>query len=246
MPRLMRVLELLTVPGAFAAARRWKKFSLASYQIVQRLKEAGVSPATIVDVGANVGQFAVAASELLPAAELHSIEPDPDTAARLRGHLPAAAAARVVVSAVGERDGTVEFQVNSDSQVSSVLPLGEDRKASFPGSRVQRTMTVPLTTLDALFADRGLAGPILLKIDVQGYEDRVIAGAARFLPQVRWVVMETSFARLYEGERDFAAMLELMRERGFRFVRPLNFHTSDVTGAIIEMDALFERTVAGT
>jgi hypothetical protein len=148
------------------------------------------------------------------------------------------------VSAVGERDGTAEFQVNSDSQVSSVLPLGSDRKASFPGSQVRRTMSVPMATLDTLFAGRGLAGPVLLKIDVQGYEDRVIVGGQAFLQQVRWVVIETAFARLYDGERSFTEMLDLMRERGFRFVKPLNFHTSDVTGAIIEMDALFERAAA--
>jgi FkbM family methyltransferase len=223
------------------ALLRWKKFSLASYCIVQRLKEAGVAPASIVDVGANVGQFAVAATNLMPHATLHAIEPDPATASTLRANLPPEVAARVIVSAIGEREGSVEFQVNRDSQVSSVLPLGEDRKASFPGSTVQRTMKVPMATLDGLFAAAGLASPILLKIDVQGYEDRVVAGAVGFLQQVKWVVIETAFARLYEGERDFASMLDLMREHGFRFVKPLNFHTSDVTGAIIEMDALFER-----
>jgi FkbM family methyltransferase len=188
-----------------------------------------------------VGQFAVAASTLMPAARLIPMEPDPLTADKLRANLAPRVAAEVRVTAVGERDGTVEFQVNSDSQVSSVLALGADRKQSFPGSRVQRTLQVPIARLDTLFADAGLAQPVLLKIDVQGYEDRVILGAAALLTQVRWVVIETAFARLYEGEKDFSAMLDLMRAQGFRFVKPLNFHTSDVTGSIIEMDALFER-----
>jgi FkbM family methyltransferase len=239
-PKLQRLLELMAVPGALPAALRWKKFSLAAYLILTRLREAGVRPATVIDIGANEGQFSVAASHLLPDALLYPVEPDPDTAARLRANLPPAAAERVLVTAVGERSGSVQFQVNADSQVSSVLPLGEGRRQAFPEATVQRTVTLPMDTLDALFRDRPLPGPVLLKVDVQGYEDRVIEGGAALLRGIRWVVLEMSFARLYDGEKDFMAMVELMRRHGFRFVRPLDFHTSGRTGAIIEMDGLFE------
>jgi len=234
------MLEVIAVPGALAAAVHWKKFSLAAYLIVFRLKEAGVKPATVIDVGANIGQFSVAVSQMLPDATLYPVEPDPVTAERLRANLPPQVAARVVVTAVGERTGSVDFQVNADSQVSSVLPLGEGRKRAFPGAAVQKTMAVPITTLDALFAGRPLVRPVLLKVDVQGYEDRVIEGAVELLRGIRWVVLEMSFASLYDGEKDFPWMLDLMSRHGFRFVRPLDFHTSDKTGAIIEMDGLFE------
>lgn len=240
MGKLHRMVELISVPGALHGVLTWKKFSLAAYLILLRLKEAGVKPATVLDVGANVGQFSVAVSHLFPDAALYPVEPDPATAQRLCSNLPARVAANVTVSAVGERVGMVEFQVNADSQVSSILPLGNGRKQAFPESNVQRTMTVPLTTLDALFGGKALPHPILLKIDVQGYEDRVIAGATELLQHVRWVVLEMSFARLYDGEKDFPWMLNMMSQRGFKFVRPLDFHTSDKTGAIIEMDGLFE------
>jgi FkbM family methyltransferase len=239
--KLKTAIELLSLPGALTGLLTWKKFSLAAFKIVMRLKHAGVDPATVIDVGANVGQFSVAVSKGFPNAALFPVEPDPATAKILQGNVAPSVANNITVTAIGERVGTIEFQVNTDSQVSSVLSLGEDRKQSFPGSSVQRTMSVPLTTLDALFGGRGLTSPVLLKIDVQGYEDQVIAGAAAFLQSVRWVVMEVSFARLYEGEKDFPSMLALMTGHGFRFVRPLNFHTLGQSGAIIEMDALFEK-----
>jgi len=238
--KLQRLLEVMWVPGALRGALTWKKFSLAAFQILSRLKGAGVQPATIIDVGANAGQFSVAASHAFPRAVLYPVEPDPATAQRLRQNLPPHVAANVVVSAMGERIGSVEFQINADSQASSLLALGEGRKNSFPGDNVQRTVTVPMTTLDALFAGKPLALPVLLKIDVQGYEDRVIAGGAQLLERVRWVVLEMSFAQLYEGEKDFPWMLDMMSKKGFRFVRPLDFHISEKTGSIIEMDALFE------
>jgi FkbM family methyltransferase len=237
--RFFRSLRLIEIDGALTAFMRWKKFSLAAYQIVSRLKHAGVAPATVIDVGANVGQFAVAVANLMPGATVYPIEPDMRTAERLRRNVGPDIARNVRVTAVGERNGTVQFNVNRDSQVSSILSLGEDRLASFPGSTVAETIDVPLATLDSMFAAGSVRGPILLKIDVQGYEDRVIAGASELLKQVRWVMMEVSFARLYQGELSFDAVVSMMKAEGFRFIRPLNFHVSDVTGEIIEMDALF-------
>ena len=85
-----------------------------------------------------------------------------------------------------------------------------------------------------------LPGPILLKIDVQGYEKEVLNGAKQILSNVKWVVIETSFANLYEGEATFNTIVKLMSENNYTFVKPLNFHETKDKFNIIEMDALFE------
>lgn len=238
--RLLRLLELLQANGALRALLTWPKFSLAAYIIIARMKRAGVKPKSVIDVGANIGQFSVASSKLFGGAIIYPVEPDPRTAALLCRNVGASVAKNVQITAVGDTAGMATFHVNHDSQVSSLLALGADRIESFPGSKVIEEITVPLSTLDALFGTMILPEPILLKVDVQGFEDRVIAGAATFLKRVRWVLMEVSFSRLYEGERDFETIVEMMKRNGFRFVRPMNFHTSSKTGEIIEMDALFE------
>lgn len=238
--RILRILELLRTPGALSAFLKWPRFSLAAFQIISRAKLAGVHPVTVVDVGANVGQFAVASSRMFKGVSVFPIEPDPRVAEQLRNNVGMPVAGNVLVTAVGERVGTATFNVNQDTQVSSLLPLGEDRIRSFPNSRVVEEITVPVTTLDVLFDGLTLAEPILLKIDVQGFEDRVIAGAGKFLKHVRWVLMEVSFSKLYDGERDFDTIVGILNNHGFSFVRPLNFHISPKTGEIIEMDALFE------
>jgi len=242
--RLLRGLELLGTPGALRAMLTWPQFSLAAYRIVTRLRQLGAVPRTVIDVGANIGQFAVACSRIFPEASIFPIEPDPRAAARLKQNLDERTRAHLKITAVGDRVGQASFNVNRDSQVSSLLPLGQDRILSFPNARVLETITVPMNTLDALFANADLESPVLLKIDVQGFEDRVIAGAARTLEGVRWIVMEIAFGALYEGERDFESIAALVRSAGFSFVRPLDFHVSPRTGQIIEMDALFERASA--
>lgn len=239
--KLRALLVILEFKGAIRAVVTWPKFSLASFLIISRLKRAGVAPRTVIDLGANVGQFAVAAGNLFEAAKIYSVEPDPRTADVLKQNLAAIRQATVFVMAVGDSVGEAEFFVNKDTQVSSMLKLGKDRMQDFPQSTVVEKITVPVTTLDTLFQGQKLEQPILLKIDVQGFEDRVIRGGKDFLKSTDWVLMEVSFADLYEGERDFKSLLELMDEHGFRFQRPLNYHTSPLTGQIIEMDALFRR-----
>jgi FkbM family methyltransferase len=239
--KLKSLLTALEFRGAIRAMVTWPKFSLASFLIISRLKRAGILPGTVIDLGANVGQFAVAAAHLFDGAQICSIEPDPRTADRLRKNLRDVKQAEIFAVAVGDSPGTAEFFVNRDSQVSSMLSLGRDRINSFPQSTVVEKITIPVTTLDILFQDKPLAGPILVKIDVQGFEDRVIRGGKGFLAKVDWVLIEVSFANLYEGERDFNEISGLMAAQGFRFLRPMNFHTSPLTGEIIEMDALFQR-----
>lgn len=238
--RVIRVLEFFKTRDALQAAATWPEFSLSALSIVSRMKRAGVSPRTVIDVGANVGQFAVAAASLFKEITLIPIEPDPRVAAKLRTNLSPQVREHIIVTAVGDTTGTAVFHVNRDRQVSSLLELGSARLDAFPGSIVVEEIIVPVTTLDALFANRSLAGPILLKIDVQGFEDRVITGASDFLARVSWVLMEVSFSKLYEGERHFNSILELMASKGFVFVRPMNVHFAPNSDEIIEMDALFE------
>ena len=204
---LRSIFELCSAPGALKAFLTWKKFSISSLKIVKRLTSAGVVPKTVIDVGANTGQFSVAASNEFRHTDIYPIEPDPSTAVKLRQNLPSRIAKNIIRKAVGERDGTIIFNVNTDSQVSSILPLGDDRQRAFPRSVVTQQISVPLATLDSIFSLIPLAEPVLLKIDVQGYEDKVIAGAANFLSSVSWVVMEVSFARLYKGEQDTQPLL---------------------------------------
>lgn len=239
--RLRSLLTIFEFNGAIKAIISWPKFSMASFLIISRLKHADVLPKTVIDVGANVGQFAIAASRLFNGAHIFSIEPDPKTAGILRKNTNGEIGIDISVVALGEFVGEAKFFVNRDSQVSSLLPLGDDRVSAFPDSTVESELNVRLSTLDALFGDRGLEKPILVKIDVQGFEDRVIRGGKKFLSEVDWVLIEVSFAELYQGELDFQGILSLLKENGFEFLRPMNFHMSPLTGEIIEMDALFRR-----
>lgn len=239
--QLHKVLSAMEDRRSIPALLTWPKFSLASFIIVSRLTRRGISPKTVLDLGANVGQFAIAAAKLFQEVQIHSFEPDPEASQILRKNVSRFDNITVHQMAVGDTAGEIDFNVNKNTQVSSILPLARARINAFPDAIVSKSIKVKIETLDNVFLDADLQRPILLKIDVQGYEDRVIKGAERILTRIDYIVAEVCFHPLYEGEITFTEIVYMILGCGFKFLGPLNWHLSPITGEVIEMDVLFGR-----
>jgi FkbM family methyltransferase len=150
---------------------------------VSELFGAIVSPGdTVFDVGANAGYFSLVARDL--GARAFAFEPNPVALRLLRRSIAAdGSGVTVVASACSDRDGTATLYPHSldNTGMSSITK---------PGAREVRVTTV---TLDGFAESRGLT-PALLKIDVEGHELAVIAGARRILRVARPVaIIETAF-----------------------------------------------------
>lgn len=227
--------------GSMKALARWPKFSVTSYVMVSNLLKQGVAPRTVVDVGANVGQFAVASAKLFPYARVYSFEPLPECADELRRNVARLRNVAVYPFALGEEEGSVDFHVNTHSHSSSPLLLAMAHREAFPEAREERTIEVAVSTLDRVFEGVELKRPALIKLDVQGYEAHVIRGGEETLKRADYVVMEVSFRPMYEGERTFVEMAQMMEGYGFRFERPVGWLAAPKDGEIVQMDALFTR-----
>ena len=214
----------------------------ADERIVQliNLHDAG----TVVDVGANVGQYARslrAAGLDLP---IVSVEPD---AGAYAGLLEAAAedpawtvAPRMAIS---DARGTASLNVNTRSDMNSLKPMAEATLDAFPKAKPVTTEEVRTERLDEILDDlvepRGK--PTFLKIDTQGCEAEVIHGAERVLDRIVAIQLEMSLMPLYVGEPNY---LELMNELD-RLVYDLHFvilgYFSRVLGRQLQFDGQFVR-----
>ena len=241
MSKLTSIPQLFAHGGAIKALLTWPRFSITSYNMLAGLRSQGIIPATVIDVGANVGQFAIAASKLFPNAKVHAFEPQPDCFDELQRNCRSLDNVRVYDLALGERAGSVVFHVNTHRHSSSLLSLSAAHKSAFPDALESQDIEVTMTTLDDLMEARALAGPVLLKVDVQGYEPQVLAGATQTLARVDYVILEASFKPLYEGELPFLAVVEQMRTQGFDFLRPVGWLTDPTTTEVLQADALFRR-----
>jgi hypothetical protein len=79
---------------------------------------------------------------------------------------------------------------------------------------------------------------ILLKLDVQGSEDRVLRGGTRVLSKCRAVVLEASLDPLYERQADFLGLAQFLRGAGFTYVGNLD-QSYGADGRVMFLDAVF-------
>ena len=196
----------------------------------------GLEFASVVDVGANVGQFSLFASHRWPAATIHAFEPIPDQAARFS----AVHGNRVTLHrcALGESPTLLPIHIASRKDSSSLLPLGQRQKAMFNMDEVGQ-IEVPVERLDAVLEPADLPQPSLLKIDVQGFEYEVLRGAGKLLRHFSHIYVEVSFTELYEGQRLYADIKALLLDSGLTLLRNYNI-VRDTFGALVQADLLFE------
>jgi FkbM family methyltransferase len=212
--------------------------------MVRQLREQGVLPRTVVDVGANRGQFMVAACELLKPDAVHVFEPLPDVGELLEKASKRYPEVTVHHVALGSSEAVSTLHVNQHSQSSSLLDLSEIHLNVFPDATTHQDIEVTVERLDQALSHVDLTPKCLLKIDAQGYEAEVIAGAEGVLDHIDWIIAELSFRPLYAGEKTFIKVVEDMSANKFRFERPVGSLRNPKTGEYLQIDALFSRTTS--
>lgn len=192
--------------------------------------------ASIIDVGASRGQFAVFARRAWPTAEIVCFEPQPDAATRARLVLGKSIA--VHECALGSAASTSVLHLSADDDASSLLSIGRQAE-EFKGTDEVGTLDVPVRRLDEM-VETAPARPTLLKIDVQGSEMAVLEGAGVLLDAVDEIYCECSFVPLYDGQPLADEVESFLKERGFELVGTFNQWTTR-EGDPLQADFLFRR-----
>jgi FkbM family methyltransferase len=133
-----------------------------------------------VDIGANVGTYALSlAREVGERGMVIAVEPHPVIHARLAFNRVASgfAQVRLVAAAAGEADGEVMIETDSDNLGASHVVTGKASASAFK---------VPCMTLRHILSEAGAVKVDALKIDVEGFEDRVLTGFFAQAPQTLW------------------------------------------------------------
>jgi FkbM family methyltransferase len=136
------------------------------------------------DVGSHVGDRIGSFRRL--GARVVALEPQPLCAKAIRAIYGGDEGVTLIESACGVAPGTLTLQINSAnptvSTASSDFIRAADGAGGWEGQVWDTTIEVPSTTLDALVAEQGV--PAFAKVDVEGFEDTVLAGLSRPLPKL--------------------------------------------------------------
>ena len=197
---------------------------------------------TVLDIGANVGQFAKLIHSVLPDAAIYSFEPLASCYAELQKALENIPGAKCFNVALGNADGAAGMFHNDFSPSSSLLEMKDLHKEELPHTARANTEEIQIRRLDDILGGCRLQQGILVKMDVQGYTEAVILGGTETLSLARIAVVEASCYPLYEGEALFDGIYDLMRARGFVYVGNADQWRSRRDGRVLAVDAIFEKS----
>ncbi len=238
---LYRLISLSAEKSAYEQLFRHRHISVSSFFILKRLHNILPGLKTIIDVGANQGQFCIAARYRFPDAAIHSYEPVPDTFKILASNVGNNSHIKLSQLALGEKEGVIQFYQNKYSHVSSALKVSSTNTQEKYNLGVEKVIEVLVSTLDKEFKNASLEGPVLLKLDVQGYEESVLKGGKEFLKSVDYILIELPFVQLYENQLSFTEINVYLNSLGFMLHRPMDYNLGQQS-QIIEMDALYGRS----
>lgn len=198
---------------------------------------------TVLDIGANVGQFACDLRTAGYYGNIVSFEPLPDAHQMLVKASTADALWDVhELGAIGDFDGELNINISDNSVSSSILPMlklhSDAEKSSFYVDKVK----VPISRLDSIAKPYiNNSQSYFIKIDTQGYEWKVLDGAKEVLSNAQGVLCELSLVPLYEGQHLWMEIIERMENEGFVLWSFVSGFTDPRDGKTLQVDAIFYR-----
>lgn len=175
---------------------------------------------SVIDIGANNGEFAEFMSTYFDAKITIAIEPLPGYDILIQERLKKIQNLYVFNCAVSDQIGITQFRVNPYSPASSLLETTAFSTTEFPqvlDKEHQTLVDIEIKKLDDILKGLELEENLLIKIDVQGLEDKVIKGGMEIFKRASFVLIEMSFIEIYLGQPLFEEVHQLLRQCGFRF-----------------------------
>lgn len=194
----------------------------------------------VADIGANRGQFALAARHCFPGALIFSFEPLSGPAEIFRKVFAADERIRLHVAAIGRNAGSTMIYVSARDDSSSLLPIADLQNKVFPGTGGVTTGTIQVAPLSQFLAPQDIETPALLKLDVQGYELEALKGCEDLLDRFAYVYVECSFMELYKGQALTDEVIAWLRKHSFQLCGCYNMYY-DRRGQAVQADFLFRR-----
>lgn len=236
--RLLKALRLLPHPGYRRPLLLGVGAAIEHEPVLIYLNGQGVR--RVVDIGANVGQFALAARRCIPDVRIDSFEPLAGPASTFRQVFAGDSRVTLHACAVGPAAASAAMHVSAAHDSSSLLPIRARQEKIFPGTAEVGRETVRVATLDTEIAPPDPAERALLKIDVQGYELPALRGCESLLDRFYALYVEASFVELYEGQGLAHEVIDFLHARGFALAGIFNTaYAAD--GTAVQGDLLFHQ-----
>ncbi len=195
---------------------------------------------TILDIGANEGQFILEINSILPNRKIYAFEPIPDCYKKLvqkTGKLDVTC----FNFGLSDINGNIEINISNNLVSSSILKMEELHKKNYPNSEFVKKQDIQIKRLDDVLPDLDIKENFLIKVDVQGYENKVILGGKKTFELASAIIIESSFAMLYNDQWLFDDIYQHFINSGFKFMGFTDQENSKKSGIPLFADSIFIR-----
>jgi FkbM family methyltransferase len=235
------LLKLFTLTGF--EVRRFNFLNNRSLVLQMILKKYAIN--TVIDIGANTGQFSKSLRMNGYKDKIVSFEPLSSAYENLLKNAKNDKNWKVAPRmAIGSEDGQIKMNIAGNSQSSSALDMLSSHINAATNSKYIGSEIADIKMLDSVCHEFITQEErIFLKIDTQGFEDRVLSGAKKLLKQVFGIQIEMSLLPLYKDQILYEEMISKMKDLGFElwFITPE--FSDPVSGRLLQVDATFVRAL---
>ncbi|WP_369247911.1 FkbM family methyltransferase [Streptomyces sp. R41] len=200
----------------------------------------------VFDVGANAGQYGRQLRRLGYSGRIVSFEPTAEAFAKLQKAAEEDPDWWVYQVGLGREDATQSIHVGWNT-MNSLLPPSDYGKDRYKRFAKTRTEDIEIRRLDGVM-DKALAGITdprpYLKMDTQGYDLEVFAGAGDRVPEFVGMQSEVATLRLYEGSPRMGEAIAVYEESGFEITGMYPVSREAATGRVVEFDCVMVRAAA--
>ena len=194
----------------------------------------------IIDIGANVGQYAEYLRQIGFKKDIISFEPLNDAYEILKSKTKKDSRWEAYNFGIGDNEQSSKINVSKNSYSSSILDMSSSHLDSAPDSIYVSNQKITIKRLDRLeFLEKLKDKNLFLKIDTQGYEEQVINGSTNIINRVKGIQIEMSLKELYKDQ--------ILFEELYKKIVNLNFDLWDIkrgfsnpkSGKVLQFDAIF-------
>lgn len=198
------------------------------------IKKFGFNPEHVLDVGANHASWTREAVRYFPSAHYTLVEPQEQLKIHAQDLIDRGFHIHWINAGASDQAGILPLHIIGSDQSSTFLQVSRTERDSV------RTVEVPLRTLNEIVASSGLPVPAMVKIDAEGLDLKVLAGASELVGKTEIFLMEASI-----GQADFAntalAVIEKMSETGYRLIDITDMNRSASHGVLWLCEFVFLR-----
>ena len=193
---------------------------------------------TVLDIGANIGQFAQKISTIIPDVKVYSFEPIKSCYEDLKRET-ADINVEALNFALGEDNYETEINISEHSPSSSIREMADLHKSEYAHTIRHTTEKIKVKKLDDVIGELKIVPNLMVKIDVQGFEDNVIRGGEKTIATAKMVLIEMSYYCLYKDQLLFDDLYKKLNALGFHFAGNWSQAVSEKDGKILYSDSIF-------